>query len=85
MTDPYIIKDAKPSWSRGKLTAVIAGVAVVGALAVAGTAFGLQQLGGDESHGVVAGEDGEGGEDHSDRGERGERGEDEGFEAEDDR
>lgn len=90
MTDPYIIKDAKPAWGKGKVTAAIAGVAVVGALAVAGTAFGLQQIGEEDSHGVVANEDdsfggaqfGEDSEDHDDRGQRGE---DEGFETEDDR
>ena len=48
MTDPYIIKEAKPGWSKRRLIATIAGSTAAGALIIGGTAFGLSQL--DESH-----------------------------------
>lgn len=90
MSDPYIIKDAKPGWGRGKVIAVVAGATVIGAMAIAGTAFGLHQLGEEDSHGVVANEDdsfgdAEFGEDHEDDSDHGDDSEDEGFESEDDR
>lgn len=91
MTDPYIIKDAKPRWSRGKLATVLGGSALAGALVIGGTAFAFQQLGQTGQGGVSADqetelgvpgdhEDGEGfGEDHAEFGEdRSENGDHEG-------
>lgn len=83
MSDPYIIKDSKPRRGKAVIAAWIGGSLVVASLIIGGTAFGLQQLGESEDHGVSAdeettyegSEDYEGSEGHED-GEQYEDGED---------